>query len=376
LQFIGFNHKSNYTDTNEDSDTPIKDKDDKDSLYNNQENHSNNNSISNDNTLNNPKSNDGTQNKNLDDNKSRLLKKEKEINNATKKNNYLSLFPSQRKEQEKKVVKNTLKSNKETKKDINLDNTENPIIPIELRVEEDIPCKNSKYFNTKHEKYILDSTSYYSKCESINNEVFDNDYVKLDTTSNLELLQQNGFYRQIESLPENDERFWNYEVSLYSKSYTGVDFRCHKDLSQTLTSDSLLEMIRMKGAFDFEQTLFGILLVFTSLLILLMIIFTVSLILMNSDIYDRMKFNKLFIILNGCFGATNVIIISILFFFHKLKFDRSDLLESHDCVDPTTVFVFSTFYTEFDSIYFKLVLLLIINIAIALYRLIYQIFFS
>lgn len=379
LQFIGHNHKDNYTDTKEDNDSNGNNMiensiNDQNSLNNpNDDNQSNHNNINNNN---NP--NDSSQYKSGDNNKSRSLSKVKikktSQNKTNQRTNYKSFNPIQIEDREK-----FKKLKRENKKDINLDinnNNDIQIIPIELRVEEDTPCKNSKYYNIKHETYALDSAGYFPACESINNEFLDNDYIKLDTTNNLELLQQNGLYKQIESLPENDERYWNYPVNLYSKSYVGVEYRCHRDLSQTLTSEVLLQMITMRGSFDTEQTVFGILIAFTSILFFMVIVLTVAGCKIPDSGSDRNIFNKLTAGVYGGFGVINLILISILFFQHNLDFQRNNYLEAHDCVDPTTAYVFTTFYSEFDYVGSKLITLLTINILLAVYRLVYLLFFT
>jgi hypothetical protein len=128
-------------------------------------------------------------------------------------------------------------------------------IPIDLKISEDIPCKNPYFYNSPNPVYILDYYRDRQYCfgfiddmknfTQTNNTIpgyqdekiidknllkYDNSYTKIDTFSEKQLLLDNKIYNDFLNLPYLKPEYYEGNTLLFQKSYFGLKTSCLKDI--------------------------------------------------------------------------------------------------------------------------------------------------
>lgn len=134
-----------------------------------------------------------------------------------------------------------------TKDESKFYNKSTPLIPVEFKISNGQPCMNPYYINSDGYMYILDN--YYGRnfClkYSINDDnlkydttiysnkfFYDNNFKKVDNTNMTELLSENNILPMIKTLPFYPTNSTNRDISLYYRSYIGMNYTCYKILKE------------------------------------------------------------------------------------------------------------------------------------------------
>ncbi len=285
-------------------------------------------------------------------------------------------------------------------------------IYVEFKVDDDTPCFNKNYYNTRNKYYKLSYQSYYSRCPKFpyyrddlsidelhsqldlaygskrkynkNNDLskikeddtdVDFAYDYIDNISYLNLLDSNKILNKLEHLPRFKRNLSDFTVKLYGKTYTGVSAKCFKEISTVITRDTLFEMTQI------STKVFRELLILIFVFIAIIFLFITTIVHYNTTKYysydkqlpnseDTDSENRNLIRENveviyieerdhkfqdncsliGC--AVLLLLYYVLFStrFFMFGFDRLYLLESIECVGYRTSTVFYQYYSFNEKI--------------------------
>lgn len=224
-------------------------------------------------------------------------------------------------------------------------------IVTEFKIEDGIPCLDKRYKNLNFTPYKLDLYANNLSCNSyIGGENIDNNYKKIDSTSNERLYKENGLYNILMKLPLFDtyfKKFSNKRRSLYYKNYIGINPKCMKKLKENRTNERIINDLLNIDLTIQSTLIYCIAALFAG-------IFGVLLCFLFGMIYfcDRRSSSGLFFsIVSFCFFCFPYMLISSILFnkFFYIGHDFS-ILGNKNCTDPMTSMEVTKFNETFTLV--------------------------
>jgi len=133
-----------------------------------------------------------------------------------------------------------------------------------FKISENTPCIDPSFENQVFQRYPLDYFYNKDKCyNQFYGKFTDPNYLYLDSTNYLELLNQNYIYSSIQNLPGMANYNFNYATNIYSYfGYVGINYSCIQSINQQQLTASLIEAINYMAEFGPNVALFYIGIIF------------------------------------------------------------------------------------------------------------------
>jgi hypothetical protein len=135
---------------------------------------------------------------------------------------------------------------------------------INFKISDNTPCIDPSFDNQVFQRSPLDFLYNKDKCyNQFYGKFTDPNYLYLDSTNYLELLNQNNIYASIKNLPGMANYNFNYNTNMYSYfGYIGINFSCIQRINQQQLSRSLLEALNYMAEYGPSVALFYIGIIF------------------------------------------------------------------------------------------------------------------